>query len=56
MNEILAGQTRQYYTVQRGDTLSAIAKKHNTTVLELVGLNNIKNPDIIQVGQKLRVR
>lgn len=56
VNEILAGQTRQYYTVQRGDTLSAIAKKYSTTVLELVGLNNIKNPDIIQVGQKLRVR
>ena len=41
------------YTVKKGDTLSAIAKKYNTTVSELVKLNGIKNPDIIKVGQKI---
>ena len=30
------------YTVQRGDTLSAIARKYNTTVSQLVTLNGIK--------------
>lgn len=43
------------YTVVRGDTLTAIAKKYNTTVDNLVKLNNIKNPDYIVVGQKLQV-
>jgi lysozyme len=45
-----------YYTVKPGDTLSAIAKRYNTTVQNLVKLNNIKNPDLILVGQKLRVK
>lgn len=44
------------YTVKRGDTLSAIAKKYNTTVSELVSLNNIKNPNLIYVNQKIRIR
>lgn len=46
----------QIYIVQKGDTLTAIAKKYNTTVQNLVKLNNIKNPDLILVGQKLRVK
>ena len=44
------------YTVQKGDTLSAIAKKHNTTVDALQRLNNIANSNLIRVGQKLRVK
>lgn len=42
-----------YYIVKKGDTLSGIAKMHNTTVQELVKLNNIKNPNLIYVGQKI---
>ena len=45
----------QYYTVVAGDTLSAIAKKYGTTVDQLVAWNNIKNPNLIQVGEKFRV-
>lgn len=44
------------YIVQKGDTLTAIAKKFNTTVVQLVKQNNIKNPDVIVVGQKIIVR
>ncbi len=33
------------YTVNTGDTLSGIAKKLNTTVRNLVKLNNIKDTD-----------
>jgi LysM repeat protein len=44
------------YTVRCGDTLSAIAKKYNTTVAALVKLNNIKNANIINVGQVLKLR
>jgi LysM repeat protein len=43
------------YTVVWGDTLSAIARRYNTTVSELVRLNNIKNSNLIYVGQKLRI-
>lgn len=44
---------RVTYTVVRGDTLSAIAKRYNTTVSALAKLNNIKNVNLIYVGQKL---
>jgi murein DD-endopeptidase MepM/ murein hydrolase activator NlpD len=41
------------YTVQQNDTLSAIAKAHNTTVEKLARLNNISNPNLIMVGQEI---
>ena len=44
-----------YYTVQRGDNLTRIANKYNTTVAQIVAWNNIKNPNLIIVGQKLIV-
>lgn len=43
------------YTVKKGDNLSAIAKKFNTTVNALANLNNIKNPNVISIGQKIKV-
>ena len=46
----------QIYTVKAGDTLTAIARRFSTTVSELVRLNHIKNPDLIYVGQKLKIR
>ena len=45
-----------YYIVKKGDTLSKIAKKYKTTVKQLAKWNNIKNVNIIKVGQKLRVK
>lgn len=41
------------YTVKSGDTLWSIAKKYNTTVAAIVKTNNIKNANLIYVGQKL---
>lgn len=41
------------YTVQRGDTLSAIARKLGTTVNAIATKNNIKNINVIHVGQVL---
>ena len=43
------------HKVVKGDTLWALAQKYNTTVNELVRLNNIKDPDYIVVGQVLIV-
>ena len=43
------------YKVVSGDTLSGIAKKFNTTLQELVRINGITNPDLIRVGQIIKV-
>lgn len=43
------------YTVKRGDTLSKIANRYGITVNEIVALNNIQNPNLIFVGQQLRI-
>lgn len=46
----------QYYTVQSGDTLSGIAAKYGTSYQKVAQLNGISNPNVIYVGQKLRVK
>ena len=43
------------YTIQSGDTLSSIARRYNTTVDELVRLNNIQNPNRIYAGETLLI-
>ena len=43
------------YTVVKGDTLSEIAQKYGTTVDTLVQLNGIKDPNLIVVGQVLKL-
>lgn len=45
-----------YYTVQRGDTLGKIANKYNTSADKIAKDNNIKNPNMIYVGQKLAIK
>jgi lipoprotein NlpD len=44
-----------YYTVQRGDTLMRIGLDHGQAWRDLVRWNNLSNPDVIEVGQVLRV-
>lgn len=51
-----APAAKQYYTVKRGDTLSGIAAKYKTTWQNLQKLNGLKNPNVISVGQKIRVK
>lgn len=51
-----SGTTVQYYKVEAGDTLSGIAREYGTTVQNLVNMNGISNPDLIYVGQKIRVK
>lgn len=50
-----SGGISQYYTIRRGDSLQSIARRFGTSVDRLVQLNNIKNPDIIYVNQKIRL-
>lgn len=53
---ILLGTTNanaDTYTVQNGDTLSAVAQKTNTSVETLANINHIADVNEIAVGQKL---
>ena len=44
-----------YYTVKRGDALYKIAAKYDCSIADLVKWNNLKNPNLIYVGQQLIV-
>mgnify|MGYP001764986524 CR=1 FL=1 len=43
------------YTVQRGDTLRSIATSQGVSVTDLVRWNALPNPNVIEVGQVLRL-
>jgi len=43
------------YHVKKGDTLSKIAKKLQTTVKRIADLNKIQNVNILSVGQELKI-
>ncbi|USU15062.1 peptidoglycan DD-metalloendopeptidase family protein [Paraburkholderia fungorum] len=44
-----------FYRVERGDTLSKIARSNRQSVQSIARWNNLTNPDSIEVGQVLRV-
>jgi lipoprotein NlpD len=46
----------EYYTVKRGDTLYTIALDHGLDYKELIEWNRIENPNLIRLGQELRLR
>jgi lipoprotein NlpD len=46
---------RGTYVVRAGDTLFSIAWQHGVDQRDLARWNGIKNPDLIQVGQRLRL-
>lgn len=46
---------KTFYTIKRGDTLTKIAKKFDTTISAIVSLNNIKNANLIYAGETIRV-
>lgn len=43
------------YIVQSGDTLSGIASMYGTTYQHLADINGIANPNLIHVGQEIRI-
>ena len=47
--------TGSSYTIQSGDTLSAIAAKNNTTVAAIQAANNISDPNVIYAGANLTI-
>ena len=53
VNRLLASCT--VYTVKKGDTLFKIAARYKTTVARLAADNNIKDPNRIYVGDKIKI-
>lgn len=47
---------KKYYTIQSGDTLTAISEKFGTPINQLCSWNNIANPDMIYAGDRIRVK
>ena len=43
------------HKVKKGQSLSRIAKKYDVTVKEIMTWNKLKNPNVIVVGQKLKI-
>ena len=43
------------YIVQKGDSLTSIAKQFGVSVAQLVAANNIKNQDHIEEGERLTI-
>lgn len=43
------------YIVQQGDMLSKLAVRFNTSTKTLISMNNLSNPDVLYVGQELRI-
>ena len=50
----MGGPQTSTYIVQKGDSLYSIARKFNTSVATLTGLNNLKN-NTLSIGQKIIV-
>jgi len=48
-------KTVKYYTVKKGDTLFIIARKHSTTLQELLKINNMKITDPLFYEQKIKI-
>ncbi|MBM3391042.1 MAG: LysM peptidoglycan-binding domain-containing protein [Betaproteobacteria bacterium] len=48
-------RSMDYHTVKRGDTLYSIALEHGQAYRDVAAWNNIDNPNMIRVGQQLRV-
>jgi lipoprotein NlpD len=44
-----------YYTVKKGDTLYSIALDHGQDHKDVAAWNNLENPSVIRIGQRLRV-
>src|SRR5688572_18394599 len=50
-----SASTSTRYTVRSGDTLGLIASRHGTSVASLVKANGLSNPNLIRIGQVLKV-
>ncbi|AXI26353.1 peptidoglycan-binding protein LysM [Gemella sp. ND 6198] len=55
VSQVAKAKSQGYYTVVLGDTLGKISNKFGVSVDKLVQLNNVSNPNLIYVGEVLKV-
>jgi LysM repeat protein len=53
--EIVPAAATEIYLVQKGDMISQLAIDFDTSSARLIEMNNLENPDVLYVGQKLKV-
>ena len=51
----ISTKTTEIYLVQKGDMISQLAIDFDTSSAKLIEMNNLENPDVLYVGQKLKV-
>ena len=49
-------KNNNYHIVQKGESLTEISTKYGLNFKELIKINNLKNPDSLEVGSKLILR
>ncbi len=55
-NEVKPAPSTDVHVVQSGETLSGIATLYNTSYHSLADINGLSNPNLIYVGQRLKVK
>ena len=55
LTEVTSQPSTDIYIVENGDVLSQIALDFNTTTATLIELNNLSNPDLLTVGQEIKI-
>lgn len=53
---VVASVPKQYYVIQSGDTLDAIAVRFGTTVDDLLAMNPGTEPTALHPGERIRVK
>lgn len=54
-NDTLYDSNHIIYTVEKGNTLSELAVRFRTTIMQIAKLNDIQNVNLIFTGEKLRI-
>lgn len=55
-NAVKPTPSTDIHVVQSGETLSGIAVKYNTSYQSLANINGLSNPNLIYVGQQLKIK
>ncbi len=50
------GLQEVFVTIKKGDTLYKLSKKYNTTIEDLLKLNNLKKTSKLSIGQQIRIK